>query len=92
MSHDAVCCFHYRGISGAWLCSVTVWLFSREGVAKSPCKCGSEGGIYMGRIEAENHLQVMDGKPCGLAQIHNIGASPHQIDHGNRRHPKHLLY
>ena len=29
-----------------WLCSVTVWLFSREGVAKSPCKCGSVGGIY----------------------------------------------
>ena len=30
-----------------WLTTVTVWLFSREGVAKSPCKCGSEGGIYM---------------------------------------------
>ena len=29
-----------------WLTTVTVWLFSREGVAKSPCKCGSEGGIY----------------------------------------------
>ena len=46
----------------------------------------------LGRIEAENHLQVMDGKPCGLAQIHNIGADPHQVDHGNRRHPKHLLF
>ena len=45
MSHDVVCSFHYRGISGAWLCSVTVWLFSREGMAKSPCKCGSVGGI-----------------------------------------------
>ena len=30
-----------------WLTTVTVWLFSREGVAKSPCKCGSEGGIYI---------------------------------------------
>ena len=29
-----------------WLCTVTVWLFSREGVAKSPCKCGCVGGIY----------------------------------------------
>ena len=29
-----------------WLTTVTVWLFSREGVAKSPCKCGSGGGIY----------------------------------------------
>ena len=29
-----------------WLTTVTVWLFSREGVAKSPCKRGSEGGIY----------------------------------------------
>ena len=38
----------------------------------------------LGRIEAENHLQVMDGKPGGLAQIHNIGAGPRQIDHGKR--------
>ena len=38
--------YHYRGISGAWLTTVTVWLFSREGVAKNPCKCGSVGGIY----------------------------------------------
>ena len=25
---------------------VTAWLFSRDGVAKSPCKCGSLPGIY----------------------------------------------
>ena len=25
---------------------VTVWLLSRESVAKSPCKCGSLPGIY----------------------------------------------
>ena len=30
-----------------WLTAVTVWLFSREGVAKSPCKCGSGDGIYI---------------------------------------------
>ncbi len=46
MSHDAVRRYHYRGIFGVWLTTVTVWLFSREGVAKSPCKCGSGGGIY----------------------------------------------
>ena len=49
MSHDAVCRYHYRGISKAWLTAVTVWLFFREGVAKSPCKCGSGGGIYTER-------------------------------------------
>ena len=26
--------------------SVTVWLFCREGVAESPCRCGSIAGIY----------------------------------------------
>ena len=26
---------------------MTAWLFSRDGVAKSPCKCGSLPGIYM---------------------------------------------
>lgn len=46
MSHDAVRRYHYRGIIGVWLTTVTVWLFSREGVAKSPCRCGSGGGIY----------------------------------------------
>lgn len=30
-----------------WLTSVTVWLFCREGVAKSPCRCGSVSEIYM---------------------------------------------
>ena len=25
---------------------MTAWLFSRDGVAKSPCKCGSLPGIY----------------------------------------------
>ena len=29
-----------------WLTSVTVWLFCREGVAKSPCRCGSVFEIY----------------------------------------------
>ena len=29
-----------------WLCSVTLWLFFRESVAKSPCRCGSGSGIY----------------------------------------------
>ena len=42
-------------------------------------------------IETENHLQVMDGKSCGLAQIHNVGAGPRQIDGWNRQ-PKHLLF
>ena len=46
MSHDAVCRYHYRGIFGVWLTTVTVWLFSREGVAKCPCKCGSVSEIY----------------------------------------------
>ena len=30
-----------------WLTSVTVWLFCREGVAKSPCRCGSVFEIYI---------------------------------------------
>ena len=47
MSHDAVRRYHYRGILGVWLTTVTVWLFPREGVAKSPCKCGSGSGIYI---------------------------------------------
>ena len=29
-----------------WLTSVTVWPFCREGVAKSPCRCGSVFEIY----------------------------------------------
>ena len=53
MSHDVVCSFHYRGISGVWLCSVTVWLFSREGVAKNLCKRGSGGGIYIEGVMLE---------------------------------------
>ena len=54
MSHDAVRRYHYRGIIGVWLTAVTVWLFSREGVAKSPCRCGSGGGIYSGFLEVVN--------------------------------------
>ena len=46
----------------------------------------------LGRIEAENHLQVVNGQASGLAQIHNVGTGPRQIDHGNRRHSKHLLF
>ena len=30
-----------------WLCTVTVWLIARNTVAKSPCKCGCVGGIYI---------------------------------------------
>ena len=43
-----------------WLCSVTVWLFPREGVAKSPCKCGSGGGIYKeGTLTEDTMLEIM---------------------------------
>ena len=56
MSHDVVRRYHYRGISEAWLSAVTVWLFSRESVAKSPCRCGSGGGIYIGVMHAMPYL------------------------------------
>ena len=46
MSHSVVCRYHYRGKFRLWLYSVTVWLFSRDGVAKTPCKCGSGAEIY----------------------------------------------
>ena len=35
-----------------WLTSVTVWLFCREGVAKSPCRCGSVFEIYTFQIRS----------------------------------------
>ena len=46
MSHGVVCKYHYRGKLSLWLTSVTVWLILREGVAKSPCRCGSIAEIY----------------------------------------------
>src|SRR5699024_1880252 len=48
MSHGVVCKYHYRGKLSLWLTSVTVWLILREGVAKSPCRCGSIAEIYNG--------------------------------------------
>ena len=45
----------------------------------------------LGRIETENHLQVVNGQACGLSQINNIGAGLRQIDGWNRQ-PKHLLF
>ena len=57
MSHDAVCRYHYRGISKAWLTTVTVWLFFREGMAKNPCKCGSWDGIY---IQSRHYERTMN--------------------------------
>lgn len=47
MSHGVVCKYHYRGKLSLWLTSVTVWLILREGVAKSPCRCGSIAEIYI---------------------------------------------
>ena len=46
MSHIVVCRYHYRENSKVRLTPVTVWLFFREGVAKSLCKCGLLPGIY----------------------------------------------
>ena len=46
MSHGVVCKYHYRGKLSLWLTSMTVWLILREGVAKSPCRCGSIAEIY----------------------------------------------
>ena len=45
--------YHYKGELEAWLTSVTVWLLLREGVAKSPCRCGSVSGIYKHRAKRE---------------------------------------
>ena len=38
---------------------VTAWLFSRDGVAKSPCKCGSLPGIY-NEVEVE-YISTISG-------------------------------
>ena len=51
MSHGVVCKYHYRGKLSLWLTSVTVWLILREGVAKSPCRCGSIAEIYKDAIK-----------------------------------------
>ena len=40
---------------------VTVWLLSREGVAKSPCKCGSLPGIYKGVTLTQPGLLLSSG-------------------------------
>ena len=40
-----------------WLTSVTVWLFCREGVAKSPCRCGSVSEIY--RLYEKNNCSYI---------------------------------
>ena len=44
---------------------VTAWLFSRDGVAKSPCKCGSLPGIYTNKCSygvKMPRLGTTDGK------------------------------
>ena len=58
MPHDAVCRYHYRGISKAWLTTVTVWLKSRDTVAECPCRCGSWDGIY--NFILRNHISYME--------------------------------
>ena len=62
---------------------VTVWLLSRESVAKCPCKCGSLPGIYNSRIKADappkgkiakissaerRAVQVLDGVCFGFSR------------------------
>ena len=50
-----------------WLTPVTVWLFSREGVAKCPCKCGSRPGIYK-----DDQIVAV-----AASQIGNVGGMPY---------------
>ena len=51
---------------------VTVWLLSRESVAKSPCKCGSLPGIYNRAVGA-----ILP--PFLLLLVISIGYSPMTI-------------
>ena len=46
-----------------WLTAVTVWLFSREGVAKSPCRCGSDSGIYNTRKKKKSIDEMAKNLP-----------------------------
>ena len=52
-----------------WLTSVTVWLFCREGVAKSPCRCGSVSEIYNQSLECPKfvYLFLCDNRGFPLA-------------------------
>ena len=72
MSHDAVCRYHYRGISKAWLTTVTVWLKSRDTVAECPCKCGSWDGIYNSGV---NSVDVPDAVIFQLVADFLLGSS-----------------
>ena len=45
---------------------MTVWLKIRETVAKSPCKCGCEGGIYIVREDTLISPQHWDDQPFEL--------------------------
>ena len=72
MSHGVVCKYHYRGKLSLWLTSVTVWLILREGVAKSPCRCGSIAEIYMRKIWAEGSFSVLKREHC-LSKVRKRG-------------------
>ena len=89
MSHGVVCKYHYRGKLSLWLTSVTVWLILREGVAKSPCRCGSIAEIYNemlgeiiknARIKADMTVETLANK-VGVTErfiyrIENEGKKP----------------
>ena len=58
-----------------WLTAVTVWLFFREGVAKSPCKCGSRGGIYKDWVaRLDDYLRMTDSEV-----LQNAGKVSHAL-------------
>ena len=57
-----------------WLTSVTVWLFCREGVAKSPCRCGSVSEIYNPGFPELVVSSIMRKIVLALAEIHYRGA------------------
>ena len=59
MSHGVVCNYHYRGKLSLWLTSVTVWLFCRDGVAESPCRCGSVSEIYITNAEKKYVIEAL---------------------------------
>ena len=52
---------------------VTAWLFSRDGVAKSPCKCGSLPGIYSVVVSEHGghgfHIDTIDFSSAKYARL-----------------------